>query len=160
MKIISLFIVAQIIAGTPEDKLLRRISAETAPDSKLQMVTDFEKQFPDSRALADVYLMAIDVYRQKNDRPRIIEYGEKILKLEATNITALMVVSRNYALDAKNLDRAVQLAQRAMDQVGRMKTQPAPSSMTDSQWKEYIANTDRAARDIFEYAKALNAAAH
>jgi len=160
MKIISLFIVAQIIAGTPEDKLLRRITAETAPDSKLQMVTDFEKQFPDSRALTDVFLMAIDVYRQKNDRPRIIEYGEKILKLEATNITALMVVSRNYALDAKNLDRAVQLAQRALDQVGRMKTQPAPASMTDSQWKEYIANTDRAARDIFEYAKALNAAAH
>jgi hypothetical protein len=160
MKIISLFIVAQIIAGTPEDKMLRRITAETAPDSKLQMVTDFEKQFPDSRALTDVYLMAIDVYRQKNDRPRIIEYGEKILKLEATNITALMVVSRNYALDAKNLDRAVQLAQRALDQVGRMKTQPAPASMTDSQWKEYIANTDRAARDIFEYAKALNAAAH
>jgi hypothetical protein len=157
---ISLFIVAQIIAGTPEDKMLRRITAETVAENKLQMVTEFEKQFPDSRALTDVYLMAIDVCRQKNDRPRIIEYGEKVLKLEGTNVTALMVVSRNYALDAKNLDRAVLLAQRAMDQVARMKTQPAPASMTDSQWKEYVTNTDRAARDIFEYAKALSAAAH
>jgi len=71
-----------------------------------------------------------------------------------------MVLSRNYALDGKNLDREVQLAQRALDRIAQMKAQPAPPQLSDSQWKDYVASTDRAARDIFEYAKALNAAAH
>jgi len=71
-------VAAQIIAGTPEDRMLRRVNGETNSETKLQMVIDFEKQFPQSKALPDVYLMAIDLYRQKNDRARIIEYGEKV----------------------------------------------------------------------------------
>jgi hypothetical protein len=120
----------------------------------------FEKQFPQSKALPEVYLMAIEVCREKNDRASIIEYGEKILKVDEGNVTALMVLARNYAMERKNLDRAVQRAQRALARIEKMKSQPAPPLMTDSQWKDYVATTDGAARGIFDYAKALNDVAH
>ena len=151
---------AQVLAGSPEDKMVRRIAAENVAETKLAIVTEFERQFPRSRALPEVYMMAIEVYREKNDRANIIEFGEKILKVDDGNVTALMVLARNYAMGGKNLDRAVELAKRAVDRIETMKTQQAPPQLTESQWKEYLARTDGAARGIFDYAKALSDAAH
>jgi tetratricopeptide (TPR) repeat protein len=146
---------AQVVAGTAEDKMLRRITSENSAETKLQLMMDFENQFPHSKALPDVYLMAIDVYRQKDDRAKIIEYGERILKLDEKNVTAMMVVARNYALQQKNLEHALELAQRAVDAVSRLKTQPAPPQLTDSQWKDYLERTDASARGILDYVKGV-----
>src|ERR1700688_2147837 len=76
---------APIIAGTPEDKVFQRITAETNPDAKLQHVTDFEKQFPQSKVLPGVYLAVLDFYQQKGDRVKVIECCEKVLKLDEGN---------------------------------------------------------------------------
>ena len=91
----------QIIAGTAEDKMFQRITAATHPDAKLQTLIDFEKQFPHSKVLPDVFLMIIDLHRQKGDRLKVIEYGEKVLKLDERNVTAMMVLARNYAIEEK-----------------------------------------------------------
>jgi hypothetical protein len=147
----------QIIAGSPEDKMLQSITAESNPDSKLQMLMNFEKQFPQSRALPDVYNMLIELYRQKGDRAKVIEYGEKTLKLDANNVTALMVLSRNYAMEQDNLDRAVTLAQRAVDQLAAMKSGPKPQQFSDAQWQDYLQTTESVARGILGYAKAIQA---
>ena len=145
----------QIIAGTPEDKVFQQLTAETSPDSKLRILIDFENQFPHSKALPDVYLMMIDVYRQRSDRSKIIEYGEKTLKIDQNNVTAMMAVSRNYALEGKNLDRAVTLAEQAVSLVDKMKLQSTPARFTDTQWKDYLQNTEAAARSILQYAKTI-----
>ena len=146
---------AQVIAGTPEDKLFQQILSEAGPDQKLALLMDFEKRFPQSKVLPDVFLMAIDLYRQKGDRTKIIEYGEKTLKTDQNNVTAMMALSRNYALERQNLDRAVMLAQQALDLVGKMKTQSVPAQYSDSQWKSYLQGTEEAARSILEYAKSV-----
>ena len=150
-----LALAGQIIAGTAEDKMFQRIIAEANPDAKLQTMTEFEKQFPQSKALPDVYLMVIDLYREKNDRPKMIEYGEKVLKLDERNVTAMMVLARNYAIQGNNVDRAVLLAQQAVDQVGRMKTEAPPAQYTDAQWKDYLQSTEAAAKNILNYAKGV-----
>jgi hypothetical protein len=151
----SLASAGQIIAGTSEDRMFQRITVETNPDAKLQTLIDFEKQFPQSKVLPDVYLMVIDSYRQKGDRVKVIEYGEKVLKIDNSNVTAMMILSRNYSLERKNLDRAVALAQQAVDLIAKMKGEPTPVRYSDTQWKDYLLGTEGAARSILEYAKSV-----
>jgi hypothetical protein len=146
---------SQIIAGSAEDKMFQRITTEANPDAKLQALSDFEKQFPDSKVLPDVFLMTIELYRQKKDRGKVLEYGENILKLDAENITAMMILARTYAIEGKNLDRAVDLAQQAVERVDKMKTGPVPVPYTEPQWKDYLHTTELAAKSILNYAKGV-----
>lgn len=146
---------AQLIAGSPEDKAFQLILGENNPDRKLQLLLDFEKQFPQSKILSDVFMLAMESYRAKNDNAKVNEFGEKVIKVDPENVTALMAVARNYALEKKNLDRAVQYAQRAVDAVTKMKTQPAPANYSEEQWKQYVESTDGAAKSILNYAKSI-----
>jgi hypothetical protein len=145
----------QIVAGTPEDKLFQQISSETDLAAKESAVTSFEEQFPQSSVLPDVYLMMVELYRQKGDRGKVIEYGEKTLKLDGSNVTAMMVVARNYALEGKNLPRALELAQEAFDQSQKMRAQPAPPQFTAAQWQDYLQNTETAARNTLGYVRSV-----
>jgi len=142
---------SQIVAGSQEEKVFQEITAETNGDAKLQKLAGFEKQFPRSRVLPNIYLMTIDLYREKNDTDRVIEYAEKVLKIDERNITAMMILSRSYAIQRKHLDRAVEFAQKAVDEIGRIRSSPAPTSYTASQWKEYLDSTEASARSILAY---------
>jgi hypothetical protein len=146
---------AQIIAGSAEDKMFQKVNAEENKDSKLRMLMEFEQEFPQSSVLTDIYLMMIDVYRLRNDREKIIEYGEKTLKRDQDNVTAMMVLSRNYAIKQQNLERAAELAQRAVEVVAGMKSKPRPEQYTDTQWNDYLRNAETAARTMLEYVRAV-----
>jgi hypothetical protein len=71
---------ARVQAGSDEDKALRKINALTSPDAQIPMLLDFEKQYPKSQALSEVYAMLVDIYMTKQDNAKIIEYGEKAIK--------------------------------------------------------------------------------
>ena len=147
---------AQLIAGSPEDKAFEKIVAENNPDAKMTLLLDYEKQFPQSKALPDVYIMQLTIYQQKNDAAKVIDVGEKAIKIDGENLTALLAVSRNYSLERKNLDRAIQYAQKAVDTVAKMRTLPTPPQYTSAdQWKEYLEGMDSTAKSILAYAKAL-----
>src|SRR5262245_31901928 len=148
---------SQVVAGTPEDKMLQQIAAETNTDAKLQLLQTFEEQFPQSKVLPDVYLMMIEQYRQKSEGNKIIEYGEKVLKVDEHNVTAMMILARTYSIQRKNLDRAVQLADQAVGLIANMKNSPRPAGYSESAWKEYLATNEAAAKQISEYAKGLKA---
>lgn len=146
---------AQVKAGSDEDKALGKINAEKNVDTQVQLLNDFEKQFPQSKALPDVYMMLVDIYNSKNDTSKVAETGEKVLKVDPTNVTALVSVSRVYAMTGKNLDVAVSYAQKAVDKVEKMKTQAVPSNYTDSEWKQLLKQNEDAAKDQLNYAKAV-----
>src|SRR6516165_4102769 len=90
---------AQVQAGSPEDKAFQKIDAENNVDSKITLLLDFEKQFPQSKALKEAYLQLVQIFQQKNDNAKIIEYGEKIIKVDPSNIDALLTITRAYSLD-------------------------------------------------------------
>src|SRR5262245_8103166 len=146
---------AQIIAGSAEDKALQRLTAETDPEKRIALSLDFEKAFPQSKALPDVYLLLVGAYRQKNDPNKIIEYGEKALKLEPENLTALMSVARNYAIQKQQLERAVDYAERAVELAGKMRSQAPPVQYSDTQWKDYVNSNEVAAKGILQYVKSV-----
>jgi hypothetical protein len=148
-------VMAQIRAGSAEGDLFDRISHETNPDAKLELVASFEKQFPTSKILSKVYLSAVDVYRQKDNREKTIEFGEKALRLEPSNVTAMMIVARNYAIESKSIDRALDLAQRAVDSAVKLRSEPVPPGYSETQWKDYVKSNEDAAGQILSYVKAV-----
>ena len=148
---------AQVVAGSPEDKAFQKIDAENSADGKIALLLDFEKQFPQSKAIREAYLQLVQIYQQKNDQAKVIEFGEKALKTDPANIEAMLAVTRAYSLDGKNasLEKAIQLAQKAIDQLGKMKAQPAQQGKTDEQWKQYIDSNDQLAKTYLSYAQSL-----
>jgi len=124
---------AQVKAGSPEDKAFQKIDAENNVDAKITLLVDFEKQFPQSKALREAYLQLLQIYQTKNETPKVLEYGEKALKVDPTNIVALLTVTRTYSLDGKpaSIDRAIQYGQKAVDEVAKLKSSPPQQGYTD-----------------------------
>ena len=148
---------AQVKAGSPEDKAFQKIDAENNVDGKISLLLDFEKQFPQSTALREAYLQLLQIYQDKNDQAKIIEFGEKAIKVDPNNISALLTVTRTYSLDGKagSLDRAIAYAQRAIDEIAKLKNSPPQPGYTDQQWKDYITQYDQTAKNYLSYAKSL-----
>ena len=144
-----------IVDGTSEDKMFQQIVADVNADARRQRLVDFEKRFPHSKVLPNAYFMLIDIYRQKGDRSKVIEYGEKILKTDKRNVAAMMVLSLNYSRERKDLDRAVALAEETIVEIGRMKAQRVPAQYNDALWKRYLQTMEGTARSMLEYAKAV-----
>ena len=148
---------AQVIAGSPEDKAFQKIDSENNVDTKITLLVDFEKQFSTSKAVREAYLQLIQIYQQKNDQNKVIEYCEKAIKIDPNNLVALLTATRAYSLDGKNasLDRAIQYGQKAVDEITKMKGQPPQQGYTDQQWKEYIDSNDQLAKSYLAYARSL-----
>jgi tetratricopeptide (TPR) repeat protein len=147
--------IAQLLVGSPEDKLYQQILDEKTADKKAQLLLNFEKNFPQSKVLPDVYVNLMGIYQRQGEQAKTIDFGEKAIKLDSENVSALMAVAREYAIQRKNLDRALQYAQKAVNSAVKMKAQPAPESFAPEQWKQYVENTEDAARSILLYVKSI-----
>jgi hypothetical protein len=147
----------QVRAGSQEATMFDQIVAEANPDTKLTLIGSFEQQFPQSKILSRVYLLAVDVYRSKENRIKLTEFAEKALAADNTNVTAMMVLARNHAIDAKNLDRAIELSQRAIDRMAVLRKEQPPTGYTPAQWEDYLKTTEESAKQILGYARAIKA---
>jgi tetratricopeptide (TPR) repeat protein len=150
-------VTAQVRAGSPEDKAFQKIDAESSPDGKVALLLAFEKEFAQSPALRDAYLQLIEVYQQQNNSAKVIEYSEKVLKLDPNNLAALLKATYAYSLEGKpaSLDRAIQYGQKAVDEIGKMKSGPPQQGYTDEQWKQYVESNEQLAKNYLSYAKSL-----
>ena len=148
---------AQVQAGSPEDKAFQKIDAENNPDAKIALLLDFEKQYAQSKAVREAYSQLIELYQGKNNSAKVIEYSEKILKLDPVNIPALLRATYAYSLEGKpaSLDRAIQYGQKAMDEITRLKSSPPQQGYTDDQCKQYIDNNEQLAKNYLSYARSL-----
>jgi hypothetical protein len=148
---------AQLKAGSPEDEAYTKIEAEKNADAKLALLLDFEKKFPNtnSRTMATIYMMAMDIYSEKNNSPKIAEYGDKAIAKDPENVSALLRVSRNYSAERTNLGKAVEYAEKAKTLLGGMRSQPAPTGQTDAQWKAWLDQNAQSADQYASYAKML-----
>jgi predicted Zn-dependent protease len=148
---------AQVKAGSPEDKAFQKIDAETNSEAKISLLLEFEKQFPQSAALREALLQLVQLYQEKNDSPKVIEYSEKTLKVDPSNLVALLTATRAYSLDGKaaSLDRAIQYGTKAEAEIAKLKSSPPQQGYTDDQWKQYITANEQLAKNYLSYARAL-----
>ena len=146
---------AQIVAGSPEAKAMDKIDAEANPDAKAALLLAYIQEYPQSKVMTDVYVQLLEIYRQKNDTAKLVEFGEKAIQLDPENITALLAVSRTYAIEKRNLDKAQSYAQKAVDTVAKKKTQPAPPTMTEADWKQWLDTNDQSAKSMLAYVRTV-----
>jgi hypothetical protein len=148
---------AQVVAGSPEDKAFQKIDAESNNDAKITLLLDFEKEFAQSKALREALLQLVQLYQNKNDSPKIIEYSEKVLKLEPNNLVALLTATRALSLEGKqaSIERAIQYGTKAEAEIAKLKTGPPQQGYTDDQWKQYIGSNEELAKNYLSYARAM-----
>jgi tetratricopeptide (TPR) repeat protein len=116
---------------------------ESDPDKRLRMVEEFEQRFPTSELMSTVYTQAAKSCREKGDLNKLVDYGEKSLKLDANNLYSLLMVAMalpqprmlesNPELSAQRLSRAEEYATRALKLIDGV---PARPSETDQQLKK------------------------
>jgi hypothetical protein len=152
----SVNVSAQLIAGSPEDRLYEQISAATDPQEKIDLCLQFEDEFPESTVLGDVYTILMDTYNRGNSPSQTIEFGEKAIELDGNNVTALMTVARTLSVERQELPKAVQYAQRAVDRIEEMKAEDPPPQFTADSWQQYIESLEGPARNILSYARTVS----
>ncbi len=126
-----------------ETQAFQEIQSELDQDKQIQLVNDFEKKYPDSKGLPFAYLVAAEAYRQKGDVERVVEYGEKSIKLKDDNPVALLLVAsvlpepqslRGNGLDKeKKLSEAEEYANRAIKLIDQI---PKLANLTDEQFQK------------------------
>jgi tetratricopeptide (TPR) repeat protein len=130
-------------ASQAETQAFQEIQSELDSDKQIQLVNDFEKKYPDSKGLPFAYLVAAEAYRQKGDVERVVEYGEKSIKLKDDNPVALLLVAsvlpepqslRGNGLDKeKKLSEAEEYANRAIKLIDQI---PKLANLTDEQFQK------------------------
>src|SRR6185436_6452547 len=107
---VASFANAQLKAGSPEEAAYEKIEAEKNADTKLALLLDFEKQYAtvNKSVMANILMMAMDIYSEKDNKPKIAEYGDKAIAKDPENVSALLRVSRNYATERTNLPKSLE----------------------------------------------------
>ena len=134
----------QQLQGSPEEiQAYQAIQTELDPDREVQMVTDFEKKFPNSAQLSYAYAFAANAYQQKGEIERVVEYGAKSLKLKEDNLPSLIIMAdmlpqpqmmRGNEIDKeKKLAEAEKYANRALQLIEQLPRQP---NETDEQFQK------------------------
>jgi len=147
---------AQLIAGSPQDRLYQQISAAANPEEKERLCLEFEAQFSESDVVVDIHVMLMEIYVQRNDSGKVIEFGEKAIERDDDNIAALMTVSRTLAVARQQLPKAVRYGERAVAAAENLGDQPPPPQYSQEQWMQYVESTLSAARTILSYARSIS----
>jgi tetratricopeptide (TPR) repeat protein len=147
---------SKITAGSAEDKAFMAVKRATTPEAQIEAILDFEKRFPKSSALASMYTTMLGIYLQKNDTAKLIEIGEKVIKLDAKNMTALLALSRGYALgETPNVEKAKAFADQANALLTELRAKPPQPGFSESEWKAWLKQNDESVGPWVEYVKAL-----
>jgi hypothetical protein len=148
---------AQLKAGSPEEAAYEKIEAEKNDDAKLAMLLDFEKQYPtvNQKVMSNIFLMAMEVYANKDNKPKVAEYGDKAIAKDPDNVSALLRVSRNYSTERTNLSKAVEYAEKAKSLISTMRKDPVPLGQTEDQYKAWLDANAASADQMASYAKML-----
>ncbi len=134
----------------PDRQLFSRILAESSPAEKLRLVDELAKKYPESDVRDDAYLIAMGIYQTQGDAAKTVDYGERAIKVNPEALEALVTLSRQYAVEGRNLNRAFQYARRAIDVADRARNNPPPGYNADV-WARYVLQSKETAEGTIKY---------
>jgi hypothetical protein len=152
--VIRLLLLLLQVMSTEESLLYSRVGKAATSDAKIGILLDWEKQNPKSPVIGTVYEMLMVEYGKKRDSNRVVEYGEKALKVNPENLQALTTVAHEYALQGRNLERAADYAKRAKATVEKKKT-GAPPGVSQREWTAYLNQISASADGTLEYLRSI-----
>lgn len=147
-----------------EIQALQAIQNELDPDKKIQLVNDFEKKYPNSSGIGFAYLQGAMASQQKGDVQRVVDYGERTLKVDANNPIALVLVAtmlpEPQVLQGSELDREKKLSQaeeyanRAIKIVDQIPKQPNETDEQHQQTKGAVSGLAHSALGLVHLQRA------
>ena len=140
--------------------------------TRINLLLNFERNYPHSQMLSNVYEDLMDLNIAKGDATAAMRYGDKLVELQPDNVRALVKVSQAYGLAQVNLKEARRYAEMAVASAARLKSLPVAArpleyrDYSPKQWSSAIAELDASAKSNLVWVnqlivwnqKALNAA--
>lgn len=143
--------------GPQEFAAYQRIHAEGNVDRKVTLLLEFERNFPKSAALPEVYVSLMNIYSGKNETRRAAEYAEKVIRTDPENVTALVQLSRTLTLAQLDPQKAIQYAEKAVTVAARLKNQAPPSHINPAEWKKWADSSFASAQSNLTWVKQIDA---
>jgi tetratricopeptide (TPR) repeat protein len=146
-------------AGTPEDKDLQTISAETDAQKRLVLLEKFNKDYASNQAaVAYGYWQMLQAYQGLSQFDKALAAGEKAMELAPGNLEILSSLC-GVAESTREYGKMVDYAAKGGKAFNGIATQPKPADMSDKDWANRIEQDQTSYRQSYEYleAAAVNA---
>ncbi len=140
-----------IPAGTPADKELTSIAAETDAQKRISLYQDFVTKYADDKpaaAYADWQLS--QQYLSTGDTGKALEYGDKALELFPNDLD-ILVSQISVAQAMKDSGKVVDYAVQGGEIYDSIAKQPKPSDVSDDDWKTHVAEEQQSAKPSYDF---------
>jgi tetratricopeptide (TPR) repeat protein len=140
-----------IPAGTPEDKDLAAITAESDAQKRITMYQDFVTKYADNKAAAAYGEWQLSQqYLAAGDTAKAMEYGGKALEAYPKNLDIIMSQA-SIAQAMKDNGKVVDYAVQGAGVYNSIAKQPRPADMSDADWKSKISGEQSAAQTGYDF---------
>ena len=114
---------------------LQLIPRVTDPNKRIEQFDQFAKAFPDDAAknAGKINFEYFKAYQMLNKPDKAIEYGEKTVAADPSNLDAYNFLAYAYAIGRTNPEKAVEDAKKSIELAQQLKK---PESLTDAQFKQ------------------------
>ncbi len=140
-----------IPAGTPEDKDLAAIAAESDLQKRIGLYEDFVKKYESNKpALAYGEWQLAQQYSAAGDNAKALEAGDKALELYPTDLD-IIVSQANIAQLLKDYGKVVDYAVRGAAVYQSIEKQPRPTDVPEDEWARRVAEQQKSAQSGYDF---------
>ena len=140
-----------IPAGTPEDKDLAAITAESDAQKRIAMYQDFIAKYADNKAATAYGEWQISQqYLAAGDTAKAMEFGTKALEAYPNNLDIIMSQT-SVAQAMKDNSKVVDYAGQGAAVFHSIAKQSKPEGMSDADWANQISNEEASARNSYDF---------
>lgn len=140
-----------IPAGTPEDKDLAAISAESDAQKRIAAYQDFMSKYADNKpAVAYAEWQLSQAYLAAGDTAKAMDYGSKALEAYPANLDIIMSQA-GVAQATKDNGKVMDYAVQGAGVYNSIAKQPKPADVSDAEWATRISNEQSAARNDYDF---------
>ena len=140
-----------IPAGSPEDKELATITAESDAQKRISLYQEFLKTYADSKpAVAYADWQLSQQYLSAGDTARALEYGDQALALYPNNLD-IIVSQAGVAQAMKDNGKIIDYAAKGAAVFHSISTQAKPADVSDADWASHVNQEQNSARPNYEF---------
>jgi tetratricopeptide (TPR) repeat protein len=140
-----------IPAGTPEDKDLAAITAESDAQKRISLYQEFLKTYADNKpAVAYAEWQLSQQYLSAGDTAKALEYGDQALALYPNNLD-IIASQVGVAQAMKDNSRIVDYAAKGATVFHSISAQAKPADVSDSDWAAHVSEEQNSARGNYDF---------
>jgi tetratricopeptide (TPR) repeat protein len=140
-----------IPAGTPEDKDLATIAAESDAQKRIAAYQDFLTKYSDNKpAMAYAEWQLSQQYLAAGDTAKAMEYGNKAVEAYPNNLDIIMSQA-SVAQAMKDNSKVVDYAVQGAGVFNSIAKQSRPADVADADWTTRITTEESSARNAYDF---------